>query len=96
MCSMLKFCVTPLQITALQNQCARDSATISKLSMEINRLTSGRSDQGSEIGKLQRAVSVAVYNVVASRTYDNDDHYRLVLRTITKYIHVQYKVPLRF
>ncbi|XP_064390888.1 lamin-B2-like [Halichondria panicea] len=44
------------KITALENQCARDSATISKLSMEINRLTSGRSDQGSEIGKLQRAI----------------------------------------
>ncbi len=94
---MLKSCVTPLQITALQNQCARDSATISKLSMEINRLTSGRSDQGSEIGKLQRAVSVAVYIMYrASRTYGNDDHYQLVLRTITKYIHVQYEVPFRF
>lgn len=50
--------LSPYQITKLENQSNRDSATIAQLNMELRKFTANLNDSKGEIARLQKTVSL--------------------------------------
>ena len=61
----------PLQMASLENQSARDAATINTLTSEIRKITASIGDANAELAKLKKTVSPRQFVLLQPLSYSS-------------------------